>query len=142
MKVLNLSSKPASYKFSDKEKSFLKKNVNRSKWQIIYCLFTQKSSQNRYVGFFVDYMSNNPRGRTPAHYSMNVISKRNLNDKEIDWEIENYGRSNRRFSGSWVTSILWVIDMDRQYGVETPKEFIDICKEKGYTLGMQQQLKF
>lgn len=142
MDLESLASKPSSYKFNKKELKFIRKKIDFSRYKIHYCIYPNKSPQNKYVGFFVDSMSHNPRGRKPHHYSMKVICSRALNEKEIMWEVENYGSTNRRFVGFWFTSILSVIDMDRQYGVETPKEFIDICNKKGYTKGLQQTLKF
>lgn len=134
----DLYARPSSEEFNKEELSFIKNHLNTSRWSIIYCLFTQNSVQNKYVGFFVDYMSNNPRGRKPIHYSMDVIARRELNKKELEWEFENYGTRNRRFHGWWISSILWVQQMDAVYGIETPKEFVDICNKKGYNTGVQQ----
>lgn len=141
-RLSDLYSKPKSEQFTDEELKFLKKHVDTSNWRVLYCLYNKKSLTNKYVGFWIDYMAYNPRGVKPEFYGFNVIYRRKLNDKEILWELQNYGCRNRRFHGYWVHSILWVIDMDRQYGIETPQIFIDICNEKGYNHGLQQTFKF
>ena len=141
-KLLDLYSKPLSEKFTDEELKFLKRHVKTDGWRVHYCLYPKVSYENKYVGFWIDYDFHNARGRKPEHYSMNVIATRKLNDKEIMWSLQNYGSHNRRFHGWWVHSVLWVIDMDRQYGIDTPQEFIDICNEKGYNHGLQQTLNF
>jgi len=129
MKLLNLYSKPNTYKFSDKEIDFIRKNANTDKWKIHYCLYAKHSPSNRYFGFVVDYMSNNPRNIKPKFYGMNVIHTRSLNTKELEWEFENYGTNNRRFKVYWVSDVHWIIDMDRQYNVETPEHFIEACEK-------------
>lgn len=142
MNLLDLYSKPKDQQFTKEELAFLKKNVDTSRWKVLYCLFMKNSPKGKYVGWFVDYMAWNPRDIKPEFYGMNVIASRPLNEKEIMWELQNYGSHNRRFFGYWVKSVLWVIDMDRQYGVDTPQEFIDICNEKGYNSGLDETFKY
>jgi len=141
-KLDKLYAMPSSYQFTKEELKYLKKYVDTSKWCVHYCLYMKQSPKDKYVGFFIDYMRNNARGITPKFYSMDVIASRELNDKELMWEYQNYGCRNRRFHGWWVNSILWVQEMDAVYGITTPQKFVDICNKKGYNHGLQQYINF
>lgn len=139
-KLDELYARPKSEKFTKEELRYLKKYVNTSTWCIHYCLYSKHSPKNKYVGFFIDYMCNNPRNIKPSFYGMNVIASRPLNEKELMWEFQNYGCRNRRFFGWWVQNIAWVQEMDMQYGIKTPEVFVDICNKKGYNHDIQQTL--
>jgi len=141
-KLLDLGSKPKSEQFTEEEIKFLKKHLPTNTWKIHYVLYKQKSPKGLYVGLCIDYMANNPRDRTPGHYSMNVICSRDLNAKEKLWEYQNYGTRNRRFVTYWYSDVQSVIMMDMHYGIETPKEFIELCETKGYSRGAQTYIKF
>lgn len=139
LRLIKLSGKPRNKQFNDEEISFLKKHVTPTLKQVKvhYCFYSQKSSKGLYVGFVIDFLPSNPRGRTPAHYSMEVFCSRYLTKKEIDWEILNYPTSNRRFGTWWYRSINDVLIMDMNYDIETPIEFIKECNKRGYNQGAQ-----
>jgi len=141
-RIQQLWEKPKSEKFTEKEIAFLRKNVNTKTWKIHYVLYAKESSKERYVGLVIDYMANNPRGRLPAHHSMNVICSRELTPKEKLWEYQNWGTRNRRFVEYWYKSVQSIILMDMHYNIETPKEFIKLCEDKGYSDSVQLYLKF
>ena len=126
-KLIDLSSKPHTYNFNKSELEFIRNNVNTDNWKVHYCIYNKHSPSNRYFGLVIDYMSNNPRNITPKFYGMNVICSRFLNTKELEYEYENYGTRNRRFHLYWLDNVHWIIDMDRQYNVETPIKFIEAC---------------
>ena len=141
IRLLDLAGMPKSHSFNSEEIAFLKKHVNTDNWIIHYAIYTQKSSKRKYVAFVIDRMANNPRGRKPAHYSLNVICSRRLTQREKMWEYKNWGCHNRRLTVYWEHYVESVIFMDDYYNVETPQKFIDLCKSKGYTGGIQTAMK-
>ena len=54
MQVLELYSKPASYKFSDEEIKLIKKHTPKSGFKIRYAFYNKNSYKEKYIVFIID----------------------------------------------------------------------------------------
>src|SRR5690606_24162833 len=104
-------------------------------------LYKPKSSKGLYIGFVIDSMPFCPR-RSGFENHWDFICERELNDIEYQEMLENYGSNNRRFR-------VWMYDVierlqgdDKKYDIETPAEFVQRCKDKGYTGDVQAVMQF
>ena len=138
MNLLELSTKKELFNFD--EFSFLKKKLSKKNWKISYAIFKQKSFNNTYVTFIIDYFPSSGR-RSAAQNSWLIISQRSPNKLEFEELINNYGTQHRRFKVWYYSNIEQLMQDDLKYGIHTPKDFIDKCKQLGYTGDTQLQLK-
>lgn len=136
MKLLDLYSKPMGEKFTDEEISFIKKYVKKSDYKVFYCL-RKKSNKDLYVAFIIDSAWSKGR-RTLAWNSYDKICERELTNVEYHEIIENYGSNNRVLEVFYYKSVEYLVDADLRYNVNTPEEYIEKCREMGYSKPIQK----
>jgi hypothetical protein len=131
MRLLDLFSKPIDEQFTDEEITFIKKYVKKSDYKVFYCL-RKKSNRDLYVALIIDSSYNKGR-RTLAWNSYDKICSRDLTNGEYQEIIENYGSNNRVLKVYYYKSVEYLIKSDSMYNVVTPPEYIEKCKEMGYS---------
>ncbi|SFS30523.1 hypothetical protein [Lutibacter maritimus] len=141
--IMELWSKPTTYKFSSDEIAFIKKHTSKNSYKVKYALYNKHSSQGKYIAFIIDSNPNATRKSGMENF-WTYIAEREITIIEYDELIANFGCNNRRFQVWYYKSIDHLILDDLKYSVKTPERFVKVCKEKGYTLGVQlkMELKF
>lgn len=140
-KINELISKPASYKFNEKEIKLLKSRYKKNDWKIIYAIYRKHSPKGCYIGFIIDGMPGSVR-RSGAENHWEYICTREISSGEYDELIANLGTNNRRFELFLYKGIELLIKEDKDYGVDTPPEFIKVCQERGYSAAYQTKIEF
>lgn len=140
MDLLDLYSKPKEYKFTPKEIKFIKKHLPKHSFRVKYALYNKKSSKGLQIAFIIDTMPYQSRKSGVENY-WTYICDRPITNIEYDELIENYGMNNRRFKVWYYKHIEMLILEDKKYNVETPADFIKICKDKGYTGDFQLKME-
>lgn len=141
MDILDLYSKPASYKFNDEELKFIKSRVPKHSMNAKYCIYKMKSTYNLYIGFIIDQQPGAWR-RSAYMNQWEVIAERPLCDIEYDEMIQNFGTHHKRFIVWKYRRIEELIHEDEKYGLKTPEDFIQECRRRGYYGNYQMQIKF
>lgn len=141
MDLIELSRKPASYKFSPEEIKFIKKKIPKNSFKAKYALYNKESKKGCYIGFFIDGMPRSPR-RSGVENHWDFIAERPLSNREYEEEIQNFGCNNRRFQVWMYDKIEHLIEADLSYGIKTPEDFVAICKKKGYSGDIQLKINF
>lgn len=140
-KILDLYSKPASYKFSDRELKFIKRHEPKHKFLIRYCFYRGKSKDNLYIGFVIDMIPNGPMNKGYSN-KLECFCTRKISDIEYQEAIENFGTWNRRFRIWWYRDIEQLQLEDQKYNIETPEEFVNECIKRGYYGNYQMKIEF
>lgn len=138
-KIFNLYCKPAKEQFTEEEVKFLKRHLPKSKWRIKYAFYNKYSSKGCYITFIIDGEPNAVRRSGVENY-WTIICERPLSNIEYDEVIRNFGTNHRRFKVWYYDCIEALIQEDKKYYVETPKEFVKQAKEKGYSKSIQLNL--
>lgn len=118
--------------FNKKELDFLFTNLNRSKYQIVYCWYRSEKSTKR-LGYVIDSAKDSPR-RSMFFNTIEVITKRDPNDLEFLDICKNFGSGNRRFTCFWYDNINKLFQDDLKNGVDPD---IKIYKFIKYKLGSE-----
>lgn len=130
--LIDLSDKPASYRYTTRELAFIKKHHPKHYYKILYCLYKPTSPSNRYIGFLIDSMPYVSR-RSGVLNIWEVIESREISNIEYEEVINNFGCNKRRFTAWYYKTIEQLIADDQKYNIGTPEQFIKKCKEKGYS---------
>lgn len=125
--VLDLYSKPPSYKFNEEEIELIKQYEPKSNYTIKYCIWKQHRINGKYICFAIELCRQ--ARKSAFEHSVQVICERELTDVEYQEMIENFGTCNRRFLVYNFDNIEKVIAMDKLYNVKTPQQFIDRCQK-------------
>jgi len=138
MDILDLYSKPASYKFSDEEIKLIKKHFKRNNIMVKYCIYNKNSKHGTYIGVLFDLDPFCPRRSAYMNY-WKVIAERPCSKLEYEELVSNYGCNRRRFVVYQYKTIEFLKKEDALYKVETPSAFVDKCIELGYVEKKKQQ---
>lgn len=131
--IMELYSKPASYKFSQEEIQFIKTRKPKHKFLVKYALYNKHSFKNKYVCYIIDSNPGSHRRSGVENY-FNVICTRPLTDIEYEEIIQNFGTNHRRFLVFYYQYIEQLIIDDAKYELLlTPDLFIKTCISKGYS---------
>jgi hypothetical protein len=118
---------------TDEEKQFLRTNYPRKAFRIKYVIWNQKRTNGLYLSVFEERLTKRIR-KTEVDNSVEVIASRIPSEIEYDEIISNFGCCSRLITAYHYETIEDVILEDkREYNINTPKEFIDECKKRGYT---------
>jgi hypothetical protein len=139
-RMMELWMHPKNVPFSQKDLDFIIKNLDRSGYEMKYCIYKKKSYKGLYIAAMIDSSRTAPR-RSGVLNVWQVICSRALTD--IEWQeiCQNYGCNNRRFHAYQYKNIEALIQDDLKYDIETPQEFVKKCKELGYTGSHQLRIK-
>jgi len=118
--------------FTDQETEFLKKKFPKKSFRINYIIWKQKRHNGLYLAVFEDRNPHRIR-KSAIDHSVEVIASRLPSDKEYDELIGNFGCSSRIITAYYYANIEEVIGEDLKYGVDTPQEYINECRKRGYT---------
>jgi hypothetical protein len=132
MNLLDLYGKPIDKRFTEEEIDFIKTKIPQGAYEIFYFFYKKQSRLNAYIGYGIDQSPRTMR-RTPAINSWEIISRRKLNNMEYQEAIENYGTRNRRFIVWYFKTIEDLIQWDAEFNEKTPKEFVKMAIEKGWS---------
>lgn len=141
IKVMELYSKPITYKFSDEEIKLIKKYKPKSSFKVIYAFYNKNSYKKRYIVFIIDCIPNSAR-RSGVENNWEYFCEREISDLEYLEQIQNFGCNKRRFIVWNYEKIEELIAGDLLYKVKTPDEFINECKKRGYSGNYQSILNF
>ena len=141
MDLLSLYSKPISQQFTEEEIRFLKKKLPKYRWLVKYAIYKPKSSRGESVMLIIDQMPNAVR-RSGVENKWEVICTRPLSQTEYDYVIGNYGTLHQRFLVWFFKSIEQLIEDDLPAGINTPQEFIKVCRDRGFSNSYQTSINF
>ncbi len=140
--IMELYSKPASYKFSIEELSFIKKHLKekRHKYRIRYAFYNKKSFKGKQIAFIID--SNYNGRKSGVENNWEYFSEREISNIEFQEIVENFGTNKRRFEVWYYKNIEALIEDDKKYNIDTPVEFIKECKKRNYSGNYQTLMNF
>lgn len=119
--------------FTEEETAFLKKKFPKKKFRIKYIIWKQHRKNGLYLAVFEDCNPFRIR-KSAVDHSVEVIASRLPCDKEYEELIGNLGCNSRIISAFNYRTIEDVIYEDKkEYGVDTPQEYINECRKRGYT---------
>lgn len=119
--------------FTEDETNFLKKKYPKKEFRIKYIIWKQKRTNGMYLAVFEDRNPHRIR-KSAVDHSVEVIASRLPCDKEYEEIIANFGCSSRIITAYNYRDIEGVIWEDKEkYGVDTPQEYINECRKRGYT---------
>jgi hypothetical protein len=137
--ILELWNKPEEY--STDEISILKKYIKSKNYKVKYGFYNKESSMGKQVAFIIDTIPNMGR-RTGSENNWTIISERNMTSKEIEEYIMHYFRSEyKRFLVFYYKNIDKLIYDDQRLEAETPTDFIEQCRIKGYSGSYQLKIE-
>lgn len=127
--LLSIKGRP----FTQEEMDFLKTKFPKKKFRINYIIWKQERKNGLYLAVFEDRNPGRIR-KSAVDRSVEVIASRLPCDREYDELIGNLGCSSRIISAYNYKTIEDVILEDkREYNVDTPQEYINECRKRGYT---------
>ena len=129
--LIDLYTKSVDYQFTPDEIEKIKKASPKHEYEVRYCIYKPKSNKDMYITLVFDTKCTSTR-RSGVANQWEEICRRKVTTKEWMEFIENFGTNNRRFKVFTYKYIDILIKDDKAFGVDTPKEFIDVCKERGY----------
>jgi hypothetical protein len=119
--------------FTDEETAFLKKKYPKKAFRINYIIWKQKRHNGLYLAVFEDRNPGRIR-KSAVDRSVEVIASRLPCDKEYEEIIANFGCSSRIITAYDYENIEQVVEEDkRAYNIDTPQEYINECRRRGYT---------
>jgi len=119
--------------FTEEETEFLKKKYPKKSFRIKYIIWKQKRTNGLYLAVFEDKNPHRIR-KSAVDHSVEVIASRLPCDREYEELIANFGCSSRIITAYNYRTIEDVILEDkREYNIDTPQEYIDECRKRGYT---------
>lgn len=119
--------------YTTEETAFLKKKYPKKKFLIKYVIWKQHRRNGLYLSVFEDKDPYRIR-KSAIDHSVEVIATRLPSDKEYEELIGNFGCSSRIINAFYYKNIEDVIYEDKAaYNVDTPQEFINECRKRGYT---------
>ncbi len=139
MDILDLWSKPASYNFNEEEISFIKSKVPKKSYRAKYAIYKKDSPKGCPIAFILDSSPGCPR-KSGYLVQYEVICERYLTNIEYQEIVENFGTNNRRFHEYLYRNIEQLQIEDKKYYLDTPEEFVRICKERGLTGDVQLKM--
>lgn len=139
--LMDLYSKPASYKFSDDEIKFIKKHVKKSSYVVRYAFYNKHSSRDKYIIFIIDGDRSASR-RSGVENNWEYHSERELTDIEFLEIIQNFGCNKRRFQVWNYAKIEQLMADDLKYNIETPQGFVNEARKRGYYGNYQTKINF
>jgi hypothetical protein len=101
-------------------------------YRAFYAIYKKKSKKKLQIAFIID-LSNNSLRKSSFLNSFEIISERNLCALERYEMDANKNSFTRRFIVWYYKDIEFLIEEDLKYELQTPGEFISICKKLGYT---------
>lgn len=139
-KYYDLWNKADSY--SDDEFKFLKKYIKRQNYKVNYGFYNKVSSKKMQIAVLFDLIPLQNR-RTGVENNWEVISTREITDKEIEEVINHYFRNSyKRFLVFYYTNVDRLIHDDKRLEATTPDKFIEQCRKKGYSGTFQLKLDY
>lgn len=141
MNILDLYSKPVSYKFSVEEFDFIKKNLEKEKHKhTIKYAFSKKEANKNQIIFVIDSNSNGRKSSVENFWE--VFSERPISDIELEEEAHNFGINKKRFTVFKYQNIENLILDDLEYDVQTPIDFVKECNFRKRFTENQTRINF
>ena len=110
------------------------------RFEAIYAFYKKKSRFGAQIAFIIDQMPYSWR-RSAVQNNYEFYCKRKLSDIEMNEIIANQNVYIQRFIVWYYRDIDYLINEDKKYGIDTPKEFIVECKRRGF-VSQQLRLEF
>lgn len=130
--IFDLMAKPKLYTFTQEERDIIKSHIKSTAISVFYCIQRNPMVKNSRSSFALvfDYMHNSERGKTIKN-NMEVICYRQMSDLELEDLITEFGMDDgRRFRRWKYDSLEKLINDDRNCGVETPQEVIEMANKR------------
>lgn len=131
--------KPKNQLLPPEDIAYLKSKFPKSNWKAQYAFYRKTSKFDCYITFIIDQMPYCPR-RSAVQNNWEVICERGITNIEYDELINNWGCSNRRFIVYHYKYIEQLQVEDKKYYIDTPIEFVEEAKKRGYTGDIQLRL--
>jgi hypothetical protein len=132
---------PASVQLSDAHIRNIKKTITKSRFKAYYAIYKKDSPKGLKLAFIIDSSPYVMR-RSGYLVQYEIICERPLSNIEYNEQIENWGTNNRRFTEWLYKNVDQMVHEDAKYHVETPQQFIDECRRRGYSGDFQSQITF
>lgn len=127
--------------YSDDEFRFLKKYIKKKNYMIKYGFYNKESSIKKQIAVILDLEPNKNR-KTGAENNWEIISSRSMTDKEIEEFIIHYFRNSyKRFLVFYYKNVDKLIYDDDKLNAETPIQFINQCRDRGYSGSFQLKIE-
>jgi hypothetical protein len=126
---------------TDEEKKFIRSKIKKNSYRAHYAIYKKESPKGCQLAWILD---SDPAQQRKSGYLVQyeVITSREINNKEYDEIIENWGCNNRRFREYIYNNVDEMIYEDQKYNIETPEKFIEECRRRGYSGDYQTKILF
>lgn len=126
---------------TDEDRKFIRSKIKKSKYRALYAIYKKDSPKGCQLAWILD---SDPFQQRKSGYLVQyeVICMREINNKEYDEIIENWGCNNRRFHEYIYENVDQMIYEDEKYGLKTPEKFIEECRRRGYSGDYQTKIQF
>lgn len=131
--MLELYSKPIKEQFTESELKEIREMEPKEKYKIRYAFYKPDSFKKLFIVFIIDSNCLAYR-KSGVEVKWETICRREISELEYVEVLQNFGANNRRFQVWYYKDIEHLIEEDLKYGVTTPKEFVDACIKRGYTM--------
>lgn len=127
--------------YTDEEFNFLKNHIKKQKCKVNYGFYNKESSKKKQIAVVFDLIPSQLR-RTGVENNWEIVCSREITDREIEEFIDHYFRkSYKRFLVFYYNNIDRLIHDDKRLNANTPIEFIEQCRKKGYSGTFQLKLE-
>lgn len=130
--------KPSSHKFSEAEKDYLRRHLNKQEYRVYYAYYVGKYVSKTKIEWILDTQARFGDGDAylAKKSHLKLFGCRPLT--ALEWSeiiINNYGTlGHQRFICHLYKHISNLIADDKYYGAVTPQTFIDYCLQQSQTL--------
>lgn len=141
--IMNLYCKPHTYKFNDKELKAIRSELKKRRdWYVVkYGFYKKNSKKGAQIAFIIDSYKNSPR-KSGVENQWEIFCERELTNIEFEEIVQNFGTNKRRFQVWYYKTIKALIDDDKKYNIDTPKDFVKECIKRGFNAEMQTIINF
>lgn len=128
--------------YTDDEFNFLKKQIKKKNFTVTYGFYNKESAQKKQIAVIIDQMPFMNRRSGVENY-WDYIQTRDITELEIEEYINFYFRkSYKRFIVHYYNNVDKLIYHDKKLNAVTPNNFIEKCRDKGYSGTFQLKLEY
>jgi hypothetical protein len=128
--------------YTEEEFKFLKNYIQKQNYKVSYGFYNKVSAQKKQIAVIFDLIPSQMR-RTGVENNWEIITTRQITDKEIEEFINHYFRNSfKRFLVFYYNNVDRLIHDDIRLEALTPDDFIEKCRKKGYSGTFQLKLEY